>query len=109
MRIRFDKVDGLIKVHDKSRYLVSFDYGYCDKICDKVKYPLIEKVILQIVLIIILQESELVKFIWFFTYWKKYWVIILIKSPVKKNKNEYHYNTFLEKSSYKDKANTEYF
>ena len=40
---------------------------------------------------------------------KKYWVIILIKSPVKKNKNEYHYNTFLEKSSYKDKANTEYF
>ena len=70
LRIRFDKIDVFIKIHDKSRYLVSFDDGYCGKICDKVKYLLIEKVVLQIVLIIILQESELVKFIWFCTYWK---------------------------------------
>ena len=36
-------------------------------------------------------------------------VIILIKSVVNKNKNEYYYNIFLEKSLYKDKSNTEYF
>ena len=32
-----------------------------------------------------------------------------IKSVVNKNKNEDYYNIFLEKGSYKDKSNTEYF
>ena len=36
-------------------------------------------------------------------------VIILIKSVVKMKKNEYYYNIFLEKGSYKDKTNTLYF
>ena len=36
-------------------------------------------------------------------------VIIPIKSVVNKNKNHYYYNIFLEKGSYKDKPNTEYF
>ena len=35
--------------------------------------------------------------------------IILIKSVANNNKNEYYYNTFLEKGLYKDKSNTEYF
>ena len=35
--------------------------------------------------------------------------VILIKSAVNKNKNEYYYNIFLEKGSYRDKSNTEYF
>ena len=43
LRIRFDKIDGFIKTHDKIRYLVLFDYFYCDKICDKIKYFLIKK------------------------------------------------------------------
>ena len=38
-----------------------------------------------------------------------YNAIILIKSVVNKNKNEYYYNIFLEKGLYKDKSNTEYF
>ena len=33
LRIRFDKTDGFIKIHDKIRYLVIFVYSYCDKIC----------------------------------------------------------------------------
>ena len=41
--IRFDKIDGFIKIHDRIRYLVLFDYGYCDEICDKIKYLLREK------------------------------------------------------------------
>ena len=35
--------------------------------------------------------------------------IIFIKSVVNKNKNNYYCNIFLEKGSYKDKSNTEYF
>ena len=36
-------------------------------------------------------------------------VIILIKSVVNKDKNNYYYNIFLEKGSYKNKSNTQYF
>ena len=36
-------------------------------------------------------------------------VIILIKSVVNKNSNNYYYKILLEKVSYKDKSNTEYF
>ena len=37
-RNRFDKMDGSIKIDDKIRRLVLFDYSYCDKICYKIKY-----------------------------------------------------------------------
>ena len=53
-----------------------------------------KKVILQIVLIIILKRSELTH-------------IILYLSVVNKNKNEYYYNIFLGKGSYK--SDTRYF
>ena len=43
LRIRFNKIDGFIKIHDKTRYLVLFDNSYCDKICDKIKYLISEK------------------------------------------------------------------
>ena len=36
-------------------------------------------------------------------------VIILIKSVVNKNKNNYSDNTFLEKGLHKDKSDTQYF
>ena len=32
-----------MKIHNKIRYLVLFDYNYCDKICDKIKYLIREK------------------------------------------------------------------
>ena len=60
LRIRFDKIDGFIKIYDGIRYLVLFDYGWCDKICDRIKYLTSEKVVLQIVLITILEELELI-------------------------------------------------
>ena len=34
--------------------------------------------------------------------------MIIIKSVVNKHKNNYYYNIFLEKGSYKDKTNAEY-
>ena len=72
-----------------------------------------KKVVLQIVLIIILEKSELIHVSLYLL--KKYWlfiihnVIILIKSVVNKNKYEYYYNIFLEKGLYKDKFDTQYF
>ena len=39
--------------------IIYYSYGYCDKISDKIKYLIVKKVALQIVLIIILQKSKL--------------------------------------------------
>ena len=44
LRIRLDKIDVFIIILDgKTKHLVLFDYGLCDKICDKIKYLLSEK------------------------------------------------------------------
>ena len=43
--------------------LVLFDYGWYDKICERVKYLISKIVVLQIVLIIMLKESELIHII----------------------------------------------
>ena len=58
--IRFNKIDGFIKVHGGDfRHLVLFDYEYFAQICDKIKYFISEKVVLQIVIIIVFKKSEL--------------------------------------------------
>ena len=44
LRIRFDKIDGFIRVRDgEFRFLVLFDYGLFDEIYDKVKYLISKK------------------------------------------------------------------
>ena len=32
-----------IKIYDENRSLVLFGYGWCDEICDRIKYPINEK------------------------------------------------------------------
>ena len=60
--IRFDKINGFIRVRGgEFRHLVLFDYILFDKVCDKIKYLISEKLILQIVLIKILAKSELIQ------------------------------------------------
>ena len=111
MLIRFDKIDRFIKIHDKIRYFVLFDYSYCDKICDKIKYLISEKSGLTDsinhtftrIRIDLYDSLRIEKIL------TSHNVIILIKSVVNKNKNEYYYNIFLEKGSYKGKSNTKYF
>ena len=111
MRIRFDKINGFIKIHDKVRYLVLFDYSYCDKICDKIKYLISEKTGITDssnnnfarIKIDLYDSLPIEKMLTFHD------VIILIKLVFNKNKDEYYYNIFVEKGSYKDKSNTEYF
>ena len=41
--IKFHKINGFIKIHDKIICLVWFGYIYCDKICGKLKYLLSER------------------------------------------------------------------
>ena len=112
MRIRFDKIDGFIRVRDgEFTYLVLFDYGLFDKICDGIKCLISEKCgigdsinyffgRIRIDSSNYLPIDETLNF---------HNIIILIKSAVNKNKKNYYYNIFLEKVSYKDKSNTQNF
>ena len=43
LHIRFDKIDGFIKVYDRIRYLVIFDYQLYDEIHNRIRYPILEK------------------------------------------------------------------
>ena len=82
-----------------------------DKICNKIKYLISKKVVLQIVLIIILEGSELIHII-LYLFKKKltfHNVIILIKLFVNKNENIYYYDMILEKDAHKDESNMQYF
>ena len=89
LRIRFDKIDGFIKIYDGIRYLVLFSYSY-DEICNRIKYLISEK-------------SGITNSI------NYNFAKIRIDSVVNENKNKYYYNIFLEKGSYKDKSDTQYF
>ena len=63
LRIMFDEIDGFIKIYDGIRHLVLFGGDFYDEICDRIKYVISKKRVLQIVLIITLQESELIHII----------------------------------------------
>ena len=89
-RIRFYKIDGFIIVcGGEFRYLVLFDYGLFDKICDKIKYVISEKSSITDSIshnfgeIRINSYNSLKKILTFHN------VIIPIKSVVNKNKNDY--------------------
>ena len=59
--IWFDKIDGFIKIYDGIRYSVLLSHSWYDKICDRIKQ--VKKVVLQKMLIIMLQKSELIHMI----------------------------------------------
>ena len=111
LRITFSKIDGLIMIVDvEVKPLLLFDYGLFDKICNKIKY-LVSKISgitntinhnFQRIRIDSYNSLPLQKILTFHN------VIIPIKSVVNKNKRNY-YNIFLEKSSYRDKSDIQYF
>ena len=100
LRIWLNKIDGFIKIDNRIRYLI-LDHSRFDKTCGSIKDLISKKVVLQIVLIIILHESELIHIIIYLLKKKKNFhnVIILIKSAVNKDKNNYYCNIFLEKGN----------
>ena len=95
LRIRFDKVNGFIRVYNGTRYLTLFNL--------RIRY--------------LISQKSVIKYV-FSHYYAKikadcndslplektltlHNVIILIKSVFNKDKNHYYYNIFLEKCSYK--------
>ena len=88
MCVRYDKIDGFIKVHDKIRYLVLFD-EWCDKIYDRINYLISKKSGITDSINYNYKQNW---FTWFFAYWKNltFHVIILIKLVINKYKNDYY-------------------
>ena len=93
--IRFDEIDGFIKIYDGIRYLVLLSYLY-DEICNRIKYNFAK------IRIDLYNSLPIEKMLTFHN------VIIIIKSFVNEDKNKYYHNIFLEKGSYKDKSDTQY-
>ena len=58
LRIWFEKIDRFIKTYDGIRYLVLFASERYYVIYDRINYLVSEKAVLNVVFIIILQESE---------------------------------------------------
>ena len=112
MRILFDKKDGFIRVcGGEFRYLVLFNNELFDKICDKIKYLTSEKrgiteSIKHNFRKIGIDSYNTLPTEKILTFHN---LIILIKPVVNNDKNNYYYNIFSEKSSYKDKSDTQYF
>ena len=73
--VRFSKIDGFIISFDgEIKHLVLLDYKFFNKICDKIQFLIRKKVLLKIILIIILDRSELIQL----TYSPIYFSILLI-------------------------------
>ena len=106
MRIRFNEIDGFIKIYDGIRYSVFYSCLY-DKICNRIKYLIgensgITDSVNYIFAKIGIDSCNSLPIEKILTYHD---LITLSKSVVNVNKN----NLFLEKGLYKDKSNTRYF
>ena len=60
LHIRFNKIDGFIRVYDGTRYLVLFASEKCDYIFNRIRYIINIKKVLQIEFLIIMQKSKLI-------------------------------------------------
>ena len=93
--IRFDEIDRFIKIYEEIRYLISIGSELYDLIYNRIRYLIREKVgnsINHNFTRIRIDSYNLLPIEKTFHN-----VIILIKSFVNKNKNNYYYNIFLEK------------
>ena len=101
LHIKFDKIDGFIKIYYGIKYLLILGNSWFDQICDRIKYLISEKsgitysinhhfVTIRIDSYNSLPIEKMLTF---------HNVIILVKSVVNKNENHYYYNMLLEKGS----------
>ena len=108
LRIRFDEVYEVIKIYDETRYLELLGSWFYNRIYDRSNYLKGEKSNYKYGLNhnfarIRINSYDSLPIEKIFTFHN---VIILIKSVVKKNKNNYYCNTLLEKGLYDNKSNT---
>ena len=96
LRIRFDKIDGFIRIYNGTTYLILFGSEKYDANYNRIRY--------------LVSLKRDIKYIFCHCYVKTKndcndslpidSVIILIKSVLNKNKNHYYYKIILEKRSY---------
>ena len=109
LRIMVDEIDGFIKIYYRIKYLVLFGSGQYDEIYNTIRYLISEK---SGITDIISHNFERIRIDSYNSLPIEktqtfHNVIILIKLVVNKNKNNYYYNIFLEKGSYKE-SNTHF-
>ena len=96
LRIRFDKIDGFIRINDGNRYLTLFGSEKYGSIYNRTRYLVSLKSSIPNIFFSLLSSKSLPK--------EKILtldnVIILIKLVINKDKNQYYYNILLEKCSY---------
>ena len=100
--IRFDKIDGFIRIYDGTRYLTLLGSGTYDAICDRIRYLIGGRSGITLVFchyyakikVDLYDSFPKVKTL------RLHNVIIHIKSVLNKDQNHYFYNTFLEECSY---------
>ena len=103
LRIRLDKINGFISTFDGTRYLVSFGSEKKDFIYNKLRYLIsvtngITYVISHNYAKIKVDSYDSLPLEKTMTFYN---LIMLVKSVWNKDKNNYYYNIFLEKASYK--------
>ena len=101
-RVRFDKIDGSIRVYDGIRYLTLFGSEKYDAIYNRIRYLISLK---SRITYVFCQYYTKIKFDSYASLpiekiLTLHNVIILIKSVLNKDKNHYYYMIFLEKCSY---------
>ena len=111
LRIWFDKIYGFIKIFDGIRYLVLFGPERLNTIYDRINYLVSEKsgVTYSVNHDFIRIKIDSYNSLPTEKAWALHNFIVLIKSVVNKNKNDYFYNIFLEKGLYEDKSYKQYF
>ena len=104
LRIRFDKIDGFLRIYDGTRYLILFGSEKYDAIYNRFRY--------------LISLKSIITYVFFSHYYAKIKVdsydslpiekiltlrnvIILIKSVLNKDKNHYYFNMFLKNCLYK--------
>ena len=103
LRIRFDTIDGFIRVYDETRYLVLFESKSFDSIYNRIRYLIIVESDITYIdshnyATIKVDSYDFLPLEKTMTFHN---VIIPVISVWKKDKNKYYYyNIFLEKASY---------
>ena len=102
LRIRFNRIDGFIRVYDGTRYLTLFGSGKYEAFYDRMRYLIRIK---SGIAYIFSHYFEKIK-VGSYDFWpigkilNMYNFITLIKSVLNKDKIHYHYNIFSEKLCY---------
>ena len=101
LRIKLDKIDGLLRSFDGTRYLTFFGTDVNDAIYNRIGYLISLESSITYVFLTILRKLKLIAMILLpiEKILTLYNVIILIKSVINKSKNHYYYKIFLEKCS----------